>query len=155
MEHGKLIAGFLFSDTTLLEEGLALFATEAGLIQRRSRCYPFNETEYYQAEMGAAMYRQFFSFSGMIALDEVIRWKKLANRVEDRFRIKGKRRINIDPGYVDLHKVVLLSAKAGGHKMYLGHQVWADMVLFKKKGGYQSFAWTFPDLRAHKYDALL
>ncbi len=150
--YGKLIAGFLFADKALFEKSLAVFAAEAGNIQRRSPAHRFDETDYYTAEMSSNLQRQLISFSGMIALDEVIRWKKLADRVEDEFRHKGKRQINLDPGYVDFHKVVLLSAKAGGHKMYLGQQVWADMVLFKKKGGYQHFAWTFPDLRGHKYD---
>ena len=150
--YGKLLAGFLFSSNTLFESALQHFAKKAGIVQRRSPCYLFDETNYYTLEMSATLYRQFVSFSGIIALDDVVRWKKWACVVEDLMRVNGDRQVNIDPGYLDLHKIVLLSAKSGGQKIYLGHQVWADMVLFKDKGGYQRFAWTFPDLRTHKYD---
>ncbi|MBF0278928.1 MAG: DUF4416 family protein [SAR324 cluster bacterium] len=150
--YGKLITGILYSDKSLLEQSLEMYAAETKGIQRRSQSHLFDETDYYGTEMSSELYRQLISFSGIITLEEVIRWKKFADRVEDEFRLRGNRQVNVDPGYLDFHKVVLLSAKPGGHKIYLGHQVWADMVLFKKKGEYQAFAWTFPDLRGHKYD---
>ena len=150
--YGKLLAGFLFSEKTDFENALRHFATKAGAILRRSACFPFDETDYYAAEMAATLYRQFVSFAGLIALDDVVRWKKWANEVEDSVRVNGNRQVNVDPGYLDMHKIILLSGKAGGHKIYLGQQVWADMALFKERGGYRHFAWTFPDLRTHKYD---
>ena len=65
---------------------------------------------------------------------------------------KGKRKINLDPGYLDLSRVVLLSGKEGSHKIYLRNGVWADLVLLKDKGGYRSLPWTFPDIRTGCYD---
>lgn len=153
---GKLILGVLFAKKDLVEPALEEFSTTMNGVQRQSALHVFDETTYYQAEMchgqQTTLWRKFISFSGMVSLEESIFWKKRSQAVENRFRLNNKRQINLDPGYVDLHKVVLLSAKEGGHKVYLGQNVWADMVLMKKKGGYESFPWTFPDLRSHQYD---
>lgn len=149
---GKLVVGLLFSHKAQREHALEEFSTERHTVQRQSPCYAFEETDYYDKEMSPPLWRQFVSFSDVIALEEVVSWKKRSEAVEDRFRQENRRQVNLDPGYLDLHKVVLLSAKSGGHKIYLGRQVWADMVLMKNKGSYENFAWTFPDLRTHKYD---
>jgi len=79
-------------------------------------------------------------------------WKLKTAEIEQQFSNKGKRRINLDPGYLDLSRVVLLSRKEGSHKIYLRNGVWADLVLLKDKGGYRSFPWTFPDIRIGRYD---
>ncbi len=150
--YAKRIAGFLFSNEQVLAEALEMLIQGTEEVQLQSNCFPFQETDYYDAEMGKGLKRLFVSFTGVISLEQLFHWKKFTDSIEDALRIQGNRQINIDPGYLDLHKVVLLSSKFGGQKIYLGSQVWADMVLLKKKGGYQHFAWTFPDLRAHKYD---
>ncbi len=151
--YGKLIAGFLFSDDAVLKSALDDFSTAFSPAQRHSSIHSFEETNYYAPEMGTGLKRQFFSFSGVISLENLPHWKHTARLVEDSWQEQGKRRVNIDPGYLDFHKVILLSSKPGAQKIYMGHQVWADMVLLKCKGGYQTFAWTFPDLRDHKYDS--
>ncbi|MBF0288448.1 MAG: DUF4416 family protein [SAR324 cluster bacterium] len=150
--YGKRIAGFIFSCEDVLHAALEMLIQETEEVQLQSNSFSFHETSYYQAEMGDGLKRLFVSFVGLVSLEQIHLWKKLTDTVEDSFRVRGNREINIDPGYLDFHKVVLLSSKYGGQKIYLGQQVWADMVLLKKKGGYQHFAWTFPDLRAHKYD---
>ena len=79
-------------------------------------------------------------------------WKLKTAEIEQQLSNKGKRRINLDPGYLDLSRVVLLSGKEGSHKIYLRNGVWADLVLLKDKGGYRNFPWTFPDIRTGRYD---
>ena len=102
--------------------------------------------------MGTCLKRLFLSVNGIYNLESSVEWKLRMVKIENRFRRNGKRRINLDPGFLDLHRVVLLSGKEGPQKIYLRDGVWADLVLLKKKGGYGVLAWTFPDLRDGRYN---
>ena len=55
-------------------------------------------------------------------------------------------------GYLDFHRVVLLSGKEGPQKIYLRDGIWADLVLLKERGGYRELTWTFSDLKDGRYD---
>ncbi|MEC8685731.1 MAG: DUF4416 family protein, partial [SAR324 cluster bacterium] len=59
--------------------------------------------------------------------------------------------LNLDPGYLDLHKVVLLSGKEGPQKIYLGGGIWSDLNLIRKARRFEALPWTFPDLRENRY----
>lgn len=87
-----------------------------------------------------------------MTLESAFNWKLKLVEIEKRLSKSGKRRINLDPGYLDLHRVVLLSGKEGAQKIYLRNGVWADLVLLKDKGGYRDLPWTFPDLRNGRYN---
>ena len=92
------------------------------------------------------------SIRGLQSLEFSADWKLKTVEIEHQFSNKGKRRINLDPGYLDLSRVVLLSGKEGSHKIYLRNGVWADLVLVKDKGGYRNLEWTFPDIRTGHYN---
>ena len=151
--QGKLIIGILFSSSEEKEEVLPhLQITFAASIQRYSPVFPFTQTDYYTPEMGDSLYRQFMSLTGAVSLEEAVSWKKKTIQLENQRRTDGRRQVNLDPGYVDLHKVVLLSQKQGAQKIYLQQGVWADPVLLKNKGGYEKLRGTFPDLKTGQYD---
>ena len=121
-------------------------------IQHQSKEFPFDQTDYYSTEMGEGLKRCFLSIRGLQSLEFSAGWKLKTAEIEEQLSKKGKRTINLDPGYLDLSRVVLLSGKEGSHKIYLRNGVWADLVLLKDKGGYRNFPWTFPDIRTGCYD---
>ena len=65
------------------------------------------------------------------------------------------RRVNLDPGYLDLHKLVLASVKYGPMKIHLGKGVYADLVCRYSEGAFRHLEWTFRDFREGRYDAEL
>jgi hypothetical protein len=151
----KWIAAILFRKPALLEAALTELTQVLSAIDYRSPPLAFDFTDYYQSEMGASLQRILVSFSEPGPPDQLIRVKQFATTIEQQFSSRGKRAINIDPGYLDLFKVVLASYKARGNKIYLGEGVWADPTLYFHKGGFQVFPWSFPDFKTGCYDQSL
>ena len=68
-----------------------------------------------------------------------------------RYAAKGKRSVNIDPGYLDLAKVVLFSTKDYSHRIYLDKGIYAEVTLFYKDNRFNPWPWTYPDYRTSEY----
>lgn len=142
----KLFAGLLSPDPTLLiaieEELAALY----GPIDARSDIVAWDVSRYYELEMGSNLLRRFVAFARPILPEALPDIKLGAGEVERRHaRAGGGRRINIDPGYVDVGKVVLASTKPAGHRMYLRSGVYAEMTLLYHSGRYEAFVYTYAD----------
>ena len=150
--YAKLIIGAIYSDPQWLLKAKSAMQRQSWEIQHQSQVFPFDQTDYYSTEMGEGLKRCFLSIKGLQSLESSADWKLKTVEIEQQLSNKGKRRINLDPGYLDLSRVVLLSGKEGSHKIYLRNGVWADLVLLKEKRGYRSFPWTFPDIRIGCYD---
>ena len=148
----KLIIGAIYADPLWFVKAKSAMKGHGWEVQHQSQVFPFDQTDYYSTEMGEGLKRCFLSIKGLQSLELSADWKLKTVEIEHQFSNKGKRRINLDPGYLDLSRVVLLSGKEGSHKIYLRNGVWADLVLFKDKGGYRNLEWTFPDIRTGHYN---
>ena len=148
----KLIIGAIYPDPQWLIKAISSMQRQGWEIQYQSQEFPFDQTDYYSTEMGEGLKRCFQSIRGLQSLEFSAGWKLKTAEIEQQLSSKGKRRINLDPGYLDLSRVVLLSGKEGSHKIYLRNGVWADLVLLKDKGGYRNLPWTFPDIRIGSYN---
>ena len=142
----KLIIGALYADPHWLEQAKLQMRAQNWTIQQQSVEFAFNKTDYYTREMGPELKRCFLSIEGLQSLESAVDWKLKTLEIEKHLSLDGKRRINLDPGYLDFHRVVLLSVKEGPQKIYLRDGIWADLVLLKDKGGFRELAWTFDDL---------
>mgnify|MGYP006139540683 FL=1 len=148
----KLIIGALYADPQWLVQAKLQMRGQDWIIQQQSDEFPFNKTDYYADEMGSELKRCFLSVEGLQNLESAFEWKLKTKEIEKSLSLDGKRRINLDPGYLDFHRVVLLSGKEGPQKIYLRDGIWADLVLLKERGGYRELTWTFPDLKDGRYD---
>ncbi|MCM8832758.1 MAG: DUF4416 family protein, partial [Candidatus Omnitrophica bacterium] len=72
-------------------------------------------------------------------------------QIEEMFTEQDKRKINIDPGYIDNSKVILLSTKDYYHRIYIGKGIFAEVTLYYSKGKYNFLNWTYPDYRSENY----
>jgi hypothetical protein len=166
----KLVIGILFSDGGLMERGLTLLSERYGSVDYRSPAFPFSQTEYYVPEMGSPIFRIFVSHERLIHPRELARVKIETNEMEDVLAIRPaqsqrpfapagaaapeviRRRVNLDPGYMDYDKFVLASAKYNGQKVYLDLGIWADLTLHYEKGKFDPYPWSFPDFKSRVYD---
>ena len=152
----KLFFGILFSSEKSLGEVEKELEELYGKIDYISPLFVFNLTDYYKNEMGSDISRIFYSFEKLIFPDTIAEIKLTANLLEKKLsHNNGKRRINLDPGYMDYHKIVLASAKFGGQKIYIGKGIYADMTLWYEKGQFKPFLWTFLDFKDGAYNKIL
>jgi hypothetical protein len=152
----KLFVGVLTSFPQVLAEIEARLTGVFGVIDSRSPIYPFDNTHYYDEEMGTPIQRCFLGFSNLILPDQVCRAKRRTNELEQELASEGfavKRPINLDPGYVELSKVVLASTKNFYHRLYLSDGIYGEVTLHYESGAWRSFPWTFPDFKSGRYDS--
>jgi len=118
----------------------------------QSKPFPFTATDYYEEEMGRGIHRLFLSLGPLISPEEIVQIKLRTDWLEGELAHKGRRMVNIDPGYMDYNKVVLSSRKYNGQKVYLGSGIYADLTLYYAKGKFHPYPWSFPDFKSGQYN---
>ena len=152
----KLISGLLCpaERTELMEWAAERMSAVFGGIEFASRSYPFDYTDYY-ANIAPRLERRFFVFAGLRHPFGLVVWKKLAISIEAESDAGAGRKVNIDPGYVDGARLVLASPKDNAHRIYLWDDIYAETTMCRKKSGWISFSYTFPDFASGVYDDFL
>jgi hypothetical protein len=144
-EDVKLICSLFSPDEELLRGQMHDLEGLFGSADWVSPPLMFDRTRYYEREMGWPLHRIFVSYGKLIRPDEIVEAKLGTNRLEEKQTREGKRRVNIDPGYVSLERLVLATGKNYTHRIYLCRGVYADLTLVFQRGSYRSLEWTFPD----------
>jgi hypothetical protein len=146
-----VITGFLFSDDLVFDSAKTRLTTLLGAIDYESSRMDFNYTGYYAEEMGSGLTRVFVSFERLAEPESIYRIKLATNEIERELSVSGKRRINIDPGYLDLSKLVLLSTKDYSHRIHAGQGIYAEVTLSYKDRSFRPWPWTYPDYGTTEY----
>jgi len=144
----KLIVAITFSESEGFTSGLEHLLDNFGEIDQRSEEFIFNHTDYYREEMGPDLRKQFFSFRELIEREQLIDIKQKTMEIEASFSVNEKRRVNIDPSYLELAKLVVASSKNYAHRIFLGKGVYGDVQMMFKKGCFVFNEWTYPDYRS-------
>lgn len=152
----KLICGLLGADLGLLRRARQLLTRRFGPADLESDIWPFARTDYYQEEMGPDLKRLFLSFDGLTPPDALAGIKLETNAIEAQIAeqcsgLGFARPVNLDPGYVDLAKLVLATTKDRSHRIYIGQQMYAEVTLHFVEGRWQTWPWTYPDYRQAHY----
>ena len=144
----KLFCALLIAPTISLHEVETVLAQTYGTIVLRTTPLPFTQTTYYEREMGPHLTRMYVAFDPLIDIATLATVKHTTNRLEATwYTVQGQRRINIDPGYLDLAKVVLASTKDHSHRLYIGDGMFAEVTLRYRQHAFQPWEWTYPDYR--------
>ncbi len=150
----KLIASLLTGELSLLVRVQEDLVAAWGAIDVQSELLPFDHTDYYAAEFGPGLQRQIVAFERLIPAAGLPAAKRLANDLEQSLAAEGRRRVNVDPGYVSLGKLVLASTKDHAHRLYLGQGVFGEVTLAFQQGRFRPWPWTYPDYGSDEYCAL-
>lgn len=151
----KLFLGILTSIPSQLPEIEEKLIALLGPIDLKSDLFPFDQTNYYNEEMGnRPIYRQFSAFARMIEPSEIADIKVRTNELETEFAAQQpgiRRPVNLDPGYVEQSKVVLASTKNFFHRILVSKGIYAEVTLHYQAHRWQEFPWTFPDYKSDHY----
>jgi hypothetical protein len=126
-----------------------------GPVALESERFVFDQTDYYQGEMGEGLRKTFLAFEQLIDPSSLVAIKHQTNQWEAKFAqaapFAESRPLNLDPGYITSAKFVLASTKDHCHRIYLSDGIYAEMTLYYQRGQWCHRDWTYPDYRTPEY----
>ena len=144
-EDVKLISSLFSQDEILIDRVISELKEMFGPTDWISPRLFFDRTDYYAREMGWPLHRCFISFTDPIRPEDIVDIKLMTNKVENGYLQDKKRRINIDPGYICLERLILVTGKNYTHRIYLSKGIYADLTLIFHKGTFRPLEWTYRD----------
>ena len=150
----KLIIGFIFKEERIFNKIKVILEKRFGKIDFESQILSFNHTTYYAEEFGKHLKRRFVSFKKLISPSKLPEIKIITNKLEKKLSKGLKRTINIDPGYLNLSKLVLASTKDYKHRIYLNKGIYSEVTLFYGNKSFRPWEWTYPDYGTCEYIAI-
>ncbi len=120
---------------------------EFGPVRAATDALPFNLTTYYQPEMGTALTRWYCVFRTLVQPGDLASIKLRTNALEHASAVDGRRTLNLDPGLLTAHSLILASCKNFSHRIYLRDGIYAEVTLLVKGAQFDVLPWTYPDYR--------
>ena len=144
-EAVKLLMSTIYADDDIAKNLLEILSEHYGSTDFISTRMPFQYTDYYTGEMGSRLVRRVVFFDKLIRPESLPDVKLFTNNVEDMFAVTGKRRVNVDPGYMSQAHLILATGKGYTHRPYLRDGIYADLTLIYRGKSFHSLPWTYPD----------
>ena len=159
----KLIFSLISNQDKLFLETKKFLVDFFGEIDLESEYQVFNFTNYYRDEMGNQLKQKLITFEKLILPDRLSQIKCDSNKWEFLLSIDNnsfakeeiKRRVNLDPGYLTLHKFILASTKNGPARIYLKQGIYAEITLRFIKKSYHPLEWTYQNYQTELYISFL
>lgn len=151
----QFFTSIIFGDEIPLFDAREGLRTAIGNFQEETAFMLFSQTDYYEREMGGNLSRIFILFEPLFQRDMLPDIKLKTNDIELVLALKGKRMVNIDPGYISLENIVLATTKGYAHRIYVGSGIYGDLTLTFSAGTYNPLGWTYPDYGSKEVISLL
>lgn len=150
-EPALLFIGTLYSNPGILDSSGEAIEKNFGDVLFSSPSMPWDYSSYYKGELGWPLFRQFIFLKSLIDPGTLADIKLKTNEIEDALSSDGKRRINLDPGYLTPAKIVLASTKNYAHRIYLGKGIYGEVTLIYRNATYNPHLFTFRDYQDKAY----
>jgi len=145
----KLVCGILAQTDEVGDAAEAMLDARFGPTDLRSPRRPFTESSYYAPEMGPDLIRWWVAFERLVTEADISSAKVATNAMERDFTAAdGRRRVNLDPGYIVPSRLVLVTTKDFAHRIYLADGIYGEVTLLWQDGGFVPMEWTYPDYRS-------
>ncbi|MFC1704924.1 DUF4416 family protein [Nanoarchaeota archaeon] len=143
----KLLIAIMYSDKEASDKAVDELKKQFGDIDGESSEYDFNFTDYYEKESGKNLEKRFLSFKKTITNEELSKIRIETAKIEDNFKVDGKRTVNIDPGYISNEGVFMASLKHKPFKEDIGNNVFLHKILGFEDDKIIEFNHTFADYK--------
>ncbi|MBF0520845.1 MAG: DUF4416 family protein [Nitrospirae bacterium] len=140
-----MFAGLLYAHNTYLEQAEELLTAEFGQISIESDETLWDHSVYYANELGSPIKRRFVFFDNLISTGLIAETKLKTIAIEKALSVDSSRKINIDPGYLTLAKVVLPTTKNRAHRIYLKNGIYAETTLIYLRDNFKPYLFTYTD----------
>lgn len=137
--------GVLYRDEGTLSQAVEKLRSFLSPFDLKSEVISFSYTDYYENEMGAGILRCWLACTKLSDPADLAGWKLRTDKIERELSTDGRRRINLDPGFVGLSKVVLASLKDHPQRIPLHAGVYAEIELIFNNGEWDDLPWTYWD----------
>jgi hypothetical protein len=146
-EKEKLIIGVIYHDEEIFKRAMDILTEEFGEIDDCSEEFSFSEefSTYYDDEIGGEGMRRIYSFKELVDPSRQADIKIRTNEIEASFSEGGKRKINLDPGFINHGRLLLATTKETGFRIPLKDGIYTELTLFWARGGWQKLPWTYRD----------
>lgn len=151
-EKEKLIIGVIYHEKEILDSAMEILVREFGEVEAVSEEFSFSGefSTYYDDEIGGEGFRRIYSFKDTVDPARQANIKLRTNEIEAEFAVNGRRRINLDPGFINHGRLLLATTKATGFRIPLKDGIYTELTLFWARGGWQKLPWTYRDYQSER-----
>ena len=156
-EKEKLIVGVIYNDEQIYGKAIKMLTDAFGEIDGESERFSFSRefSDYYDDELGGEGMRVIFSFKETVDPARQADIKIATNEMERIFSEDGKRRINLDPGFINPGRLMLATTKKTGFRIPLEKGIYTELTLFWAKGEWHKFPWSYRDYQSERVQKFL
>jgi hypothetical protein len=154
-EAVRLFAGIMFDERFAIGRILDELKDRFGPAESVYGPVPFTWSDYYAGEMGDSLLKTYVCYERLVDRDTLPDIKLWTNDIEQRHAGAGRRKVNIDPGYIARDKLVLATTKDFYHRIFLRKGIYGEVTLHFRQGLFRHFSWTYPDYREEKLHEFL
>jgi len=150
----KLIIGIISSQDAICAGAEEEVTAVYGPVDLRSPAFPFDQTDYYDKQMGKGLRRLFLSFSRLVPPESLSDIKVRTNVLEEetkKFFSREFRVVNLDPGILTASALIMATAKDFAHRVPLRQGIYAHLELLFSRSSVKFLPWTYPDFRQESY----
>ena len=156
-EPEKLILGVIYNDEEVFGRVMATLTEKFGEWDFVCEEFSFSKefSTYYDDELGGEGMRRIYSFEKLVDPSLQAEIKEYTNELEKEFSVDGKRKINLDPGFLSTGRLLLATTKEIGFRIPLKIGIYTELTLFYARGGWHKLPWTYRDYQSERVQAFL
>lgn len=156
-EYEKLIVGVIYNDLTVYGEAVKMLVDAFGPIDRESERFSFSRefSEYYDEELGGEGMRVILSFRDTVDPARQAEIKKMTNEFERILSVGGKRKVNLDPGFINHGRLMLATTKKAGFRIPLTDGIYTELTLYWARGAWQKLPWSYRDYQSERVQSFI